>query len=131
MSDALPPYFFRIRDNGASVFRVETDPRSRRLDLREIAQVVVKNGNIKSQGDHVLTPEDQQAALDWLAKRQADLLARDLAEVERTIEALNMTAQWAQSRASEAAIDEVSNRLMLAMHDLRTVLVRRKAEALR
>lgn len=131
MSDALPPYFFRIRDNGASVFRVESDPRTRRLDLREIAQIVVKNGNIKPHGDYALTPDDHAAATTWLAARQAELLARELAEAERAIESLNLTAQWAQGRASDAALEAVSDRLLLAMHDLRTVLVRRKAEALR
>jgi hypothetical protein len=35
-----------------------------------------------------------------------------------------------QSRATDAQLDEVTDTLLLAMHDLRTVLVRKKAERL-
>lgn len=130
MSEALPPYYFRIRENGASVFRVESDPRNRRMDLREIAVVVVKNGNIKPHGDITLTPEDRAAIQGWLDQRQAELARREAEEIERTIDQINLTAQWVQSRASDEAIEAVSDRLLLAMHDLRSVIVRRKAEAL-
>ena len=130
MSEALPPYYFRIRENGASVFRVESDPRNRRMDLREIAVVVVKNGNIKPHGDITLTPEDRAAIQGWLDQRQAELARREAEEIERTIDQINLTAQWVQSRASDEAIEALSDRLLLAMHDLRSVIVRRKAEAL-
>jgi hypothetical protein len=35
-----------------------------------------------------------------------------------------------QSKASETQLDEVTDLLLLAMHDLRSVLVRKKAERL-
>jgi hypothetical protein len=35
-----------------------------------------------------------------------------------------------QSRASDAELDQVTDALLLAMHDLRTVLIRRKADRL-
>jgi hypothetical protein len=35
-----------------------------------------------------------------------------------------------QSKASDAQLDEVTDALLLAMHDLRSVLVRKKAERL-
>ncbi|MDX5357667.1 MAG: hypothetical protein LPJ93_03885 [Rhodobacterales bacterium] len=130
MGAELPDYYFRIRENGAAVFRVDTENRQRRIEMDEIAFVNIKSGNIKPHGERLLTQADQAAIAEWLADRQAMLARRDIDDIHRTVDHLNMTAHWAQSRASDAALDEVTDRLLLAMHDLRTVLVRRKAERL-
>lgn len=130
MSGDLPDYYFRIRENGASVYRVDTENRQRRIELDEIATVNVRNGNIKPHGDVVLTPADLAAMDSWLADRRALLAARDIDDILRTIDHLNLTAQWVQSRASADQLDTVTDALLLAMHDLRSVLVRRKSERL-
>lgn len=126
----LPNYYFRIRENGAAVFRVDTENRQRRIDLEEIAIVNVKNGSIKPHGDRALLPEDSAAIADWLAERTALLAQRDIDDIFRAIDHMNLTTQWAQSRASDAALEEVTDKLLLAMHDLRMVLVRKKSERL-
>ena len=71
MSGDLPDYYFRIRDNGAVVFRVDTENRLRRIEMQELATVNVKNGNIKPHGDVTLTPADLQTIRDWMAARNA------------------------------------------------------------
>jgi hypothetical protein len=38
-----------------------------------------------------------------------------------------MTAHWAQAKATDDDLDRVTDDLLMAMHDLRTVLVRRMA----
>lgn len=130
MSADLPEYYFRIRENGAAVFLVDTSNRQRRIDLEEIATVNVKNGQVKPHGERVLTPRDIKAITAWLQER-VDLLAmRDVDDILRSIDHLNLTAQWAQSRATDEQLDAVMDPLLLAMHDLRTVLVRKKAERL-
>ena len=43
---------------------------------------------------------------------------------------MNLTAQWAQSRASDDQLEDITDALLLAMHDLRSVLVRKKADRL-
>lgn len=43
---------------------------------------------------------------------------------------MNLTTQWAQSRATPEQLDQVTDALLLAMHDLRSVLVRKKADRL-
>lgn len=130
MSADLPEYYFRIRENGAAVFLVDTNNRQRRIDLEEIAVVNVKNGQVKPHGERVLTPRDIKAITHWLQER-VDLLAmRDVDDILRSIDHLNLTAQWAQSKATDAQLDAVMEPLLLAMHDLRTVLVRKKAERL-
>lgn len=130
MSADLPEYYFRIRENGAAVFLVDTNNRQRRIDLEEIAVVNVKNGQVKPHGERVLSPRDIKAITNWLQER-VDLLAlRDVDDILRTVDHLNLTAQWAQSKATDDQLDAVMDPLLLAMHDLRTVLVRKKAERL-
>ena len=130
MAGDLPDYYFRIRDNGAAVFLVDTENRQRRIDMEEIATVNVRNGNIKAHGERALTPEDKAVIQDWLTKRVAQLAARDIDDIHRAVDHLNMTAQWLQAKATDAQLDEVTDVLLLAMHDLRSVLVRKKAERL-
>jgi hypothetical protein len=130
MTAELPDYYFRVRENGAAVFRVSTENRQRRIEMDEIAVVNVKNGNIKPHGDVVLSEADLAAIEGWIADRQAQLAAREVDDILRTVDHLNLTAQWAQSRATDEQLEAVTDRLLLTMHDLRTVLVRKKADRL-
>ena len=130
MAGDLPDYYFRIRENGAAVFKVDTENRQRRIEMDQIAVVNTRNGKIKPQGDRRLTPEDLAEIEAWMARRVALLAARDIDDILRAVDYLNLTTHWVQTKASEAQLDEVTDSLLLAMHDLRTVLVRKKAERL-
>jgi len=129
MSD-LPDYYFRVRENGATVFRVDTENRQRRIEMDQIAVVNVNRGEIKPYGDRVLSDADLSAIRRWMTDRQALLEMRDMDDIHRAIDGLNLTTQWAQSKASDAQLDEVTDALLLAMHDLRSVLVRKRADRL-
>jgi hypothetical protein len=111
MSAHLPEYYFRVRENGAVVFRVDTENRQRRIEMEQIAVVNIRNGEIKPHGHR-------------------ELNERDLDDIHRAVDYLNLTTQWAQSRAKEAQLEDVTDALLLAMHDLRSVLVRKKADRL-
>ena len=130
MTAGLPDYYFRVRENGAAVFRVGTENRQRRIEMDEIATVNVKNGNIKPHGETELSKADLKAIGDWLANRQTQLALREVDDILRAVDHLNLTAQWAQSRAGDAELEQVTDILLLAMHDLRSVLVRKKADRL-
>ena len=130
MPGDLPDYYYRIRENGAAVFLVDTENRQRRIDMEEIAIVNVKNGNIKPHGERDLTPTDLAAIREWVAKRQALLAARDVDDILRSVDHMNLTTQWVQSKAEDGQLEDVTDLLLLAMHDLRSVLVRKKAERL-
>lgn len=130
MAGDLPDYYFRVRENGAVVFRVDTENRQRRIDLEEIATVNVNNGKVKPHGERDLTPEEVALIDDWIAHRQQVLAARDVDDILRAVDHLNLTTQWVQSRATDDQLEEVTDVLLLAMHDLRSVLVRKKAERL-
>lgn len=129
MSD-LPDYYFRVRENGAAVFRVDSENRQRRLEMDQIAVANVRNGEIKPQGDRVLSEADLAAIRQWLSARQTTLAARETDEIQRTVEHLNLAAHWAQGRATDAQLEAVTDGLLLAMHDLRSVLVRKMADRL-
>lgn len=128
MSGDLPDYYFRVRENGATVFRVDTENRQRRIEMEQIALVNVRNGEIRASGDRTLSNADMAAIRDWLADRQRLLSAREVDDILRTVDHLNLTTQWVQARASADQLEAVTDTLLLAMHDLRTVLVRKKSE---
>lgn len=128
MADELPEFYFRIRENGATVFRIDTENRHRRIDMDEIAIVNIKSEQVKPHGDRALSPPESAAIAAWMADRIAALAARDIDDILRAIDHMNLTTQWAQSRASDEALETVTDRLLLAMHDLRMVLVRKKSD---
>lgn len=130
MAGDLPEYYFRVRENGAAVFRVDTENRQRRIDMVEIAVVNIRNGNIKPHGDRELTEGDLAAIRDWMDRRAAVLAQRDMDDIHRAVDYMNLTTHWAQTKATDRQLDQVTDALLLAMHDLRTVLVRRQAERL-
>jgi hypothetical protein len=130
MSVDLPEYYFRVRENGAFVFRVDTENRQRRIELDQIANVNIKNGEIKPHGDRKLSDEDLTAIRHWMDDRRALLAERDIDDILRTVDHLNLTTHWAQSRATEDQLEAVTDQLLLTMHDLRSVLVRKKADRL-
>ncbi len=130
MSAELPEYYFRVRENGAFVFRVDTQNRQRRIDMNQIAVVNIRNGEIKPQGDRVLSQADLDRIREWMDERQETLAHRDIDDIHRAVDHMNLTTQWAQSRASAEQLEDVTDALLLAMHDLRSVLVRKKADRL-
>ncbi|MFK7751713.1 MAG: hypothetical protein AB8B51_04115 [Sedimentitalea sp.] len=130
MSSELPEYYFRVRDNGAFVFRVDTENRQRRIEMDQIAVVNIRNGEIKPHGDRTLSPADLDEITTWMSQRTALIAQRDLDDIHRAVDYLNTTTHWVQSKASDGQLDDVTDALLLAMHDLRSVLVRKKADRL-
>ena len=130
MAGDLPDYFFRVRENGALVFRVDTENRQRRIEMDQIAVVNVKKGEIKPHGDRQLSDEDLARIEEWMADRTALLARRDIDDIHRAVDYLNITTQWVQSNATDDQLEDVTDALLLAMHDLRSVLVRKKADRL-
>ncbi|PKQ10511.1 MAG: hypothetical protein CVT70_19260 [Alphaproteobacteria bacterium HGW-Alphaproteobacteria-1] len=130
MAGDLPDYYFRVRENGAFVFRVDAENRQRRIDMEQIATVNIRKGEVKAHGERALTPEDMAAINGWMEERLKLLEYRDIDDILRAVDYLNTTAHWVQSKATDTQLDQVTDALLLAMHDLRTVLVRKKADRL-
>ena len=127
---ALPELFFRVRDNGAAVFRLDSENRDRRLEFTQIAVVNTNRGDFKTQGDCILTDDERAEISQWLQTRMKLLATRELDDIHRALDQINLTAQWAQAKATDAQLEGVTDALLLAMHDLRSTLVRKKSERL-
>ena len=130
MTPDLPEYYFRTRENGAFVYRVDTENRQRRIDMDQIAVVNIKNGEVKPHGGRSLSEADMAAITTWMEERTALLAARQIDDILRAVDHLNQTAHWVQTKASDDDLEAITDALLLAMHDLRTVLVRKKADRL-
>ena len=128
MNTSLPRYFFRIRENGATLFKMPEQNRQNRLEMHQIAVINIRNETVKPQGDTVLTDEETKLIADWMQERKTVLEEREIDDILRTVDHLNLTAQWAQSKASDADLERVTDQLLLSMHDLRTILSRKKIE---
>lgn len=128
MISALPELYFRLRDNGATVFRMVDDARNGRIDMIQIATVNLRSGEFKASGDKALSASDTDAIEAWVADRRESMPWRRLDRVMQTIDDINQTAHWAQAEASDEDLEGVTDALFLAMHDLRHVLVRKAAK---
>ncbi|ABV92506.1 conserved hypothetical protein [Dinoroseobacter shibae DFL 12 = DSM 16493] len=128
MSLSLPNLFFRVKENGATVFRVTAETRQNRLDMTQVATVNIRNGDIKVQNNKDISDTERTEIEAWIETRRAVLDARHMDDVHRTVDFLNHTAQWVQSRATDDQLEEITDILLLTMHDLRSLLVRKKAD---
>ncbi len=122
--------FFRIRENGAAVYRVDSENRQRRLDMQQIAIANVRNSDVKPHGDQIPTAAERNAIDGWIVERRKLLEERRIDDLKRTTDHLNLSAQWVQTKATDEQINQFADDLLMAMHDLRSVIVRRKADAL-
>lgn len=128
MISPLPELYFRLRDGGASVFRMVDDARNGRLDMEQVATINLRSGEVRLSKDKTLSESEQETVDTWVADRRESQPWRRLDRAMQVIEDINQTAHWAQTEASDKDLDGVSDALFLAMHDLRQVLVRRAAD---
>lgn len=129
MTGTPPEYYVRLRENGAAVFHIDPENRNRRIEMNQIA-VINKQGDVKPHGDHALTESDLAAIAKWQAKRAEVDAARQIDDILRTVDHLNLAASWVQQKASDAELDTVTDPLLMAMHDLRQMLVKKQAARL-
>lgn len=122
--------YFRIKDNGATVYRINDEVRQRRLDLQPVAEANVRNGDIKLRKDVTLSEDERAEVAAWLDARREVLAAREIEQARRTIEHLNRTANWISGKPDEEAAEALSEDLLMAMHDLRAAIVRFKSKML-
>lgn len=122
--------YFRIKDNGATVFRISDEARRRRLDLQPVAEANVRNGDIKLRNNVTLSDDERAEIETWLNARRGALKSRETEQAQLTIEHLNTTANWISGKPDEEAAEAMSEGLLMAMHDLRAAIVRFKSKRL-
>lgn len=120
--------YFRIKDNGALVCRITEDAGRSRTDLVPVATAVLRTGDIRLHGDETLTAEETAEVTAWMAARQTQLAERKRAQVQDLAEDLGRAAHWIKTEATAEDIDAMGDALLWSMHDLRSAIVRRKAD---
>lgn len=123
--------YYRTKENGASVFRVDTENRQSRMDLVHIANINLKKSAINPKDDIPLTEAETNEINQWIAMRNEQMHTRQLDDIHRMMDAMNETAQWLQTKATIAEMEEIADQLLLCMHDLRSAIVRKKTESLK
>lgn len=119
----LPNLYFRRKGAGAVVYRTDTGQQSR-LDMQQIA-ILKPNGEVKPHGKHMPTATELDEITNWHAARVSGQSQRDAANLDNLVTDMNATAQWVQSDATDGQIQDVTEPLLMAIHDLRSTLVRR------
>lgn len=125
-----PEFYFRLKPDGAVMFRVDPQNRMRRIELQRIGAIHLESGRFTLHRTEPLMPEEEAAKDAWIVQRRADL-AGERPESVKIIEALNSATQWAEWFADDAELDRATDDMLLALHDLRTALVNKKIKRVR
>jgi hypothetical protein len=119
--------YYRTRDNGAIVYRLDTENRQRRLEMEQIATINLRSGEIRPHNKAIIPALERNEMEKWIIARRKEMNAREDQDLHRLIDQLHWAAQWVQSRATRDQVETFSDPLMLAMHDLRSQLVRKRS----
>ena len=120
-----PTLYFRRKGNGAAVYRI-SDGEHARLDMLQVA-VLKRNGEVKASGKQEPTEVELGEIAAWYEVRNSEQTTRDAAQVDQLVGELNAVAQWVQADASDQQVAQSAQPILMAIHDLRTTLVRRMA----
>ena len=123
----LPKLFYRVSKSGADVYRIDLQNRLRRLDLEKIAEIDVTSFVITPLPDKRLSTEEENDMRFWCDKRRGQLDLRSQNDINRLVESMNHAANWIENDASDSQLDDIKDQVLMAMHDLRSTMVRRMA----
>ena len=115
--------YYRHRKNGAVVFRLEVANRQRRIELNQIASIA-KTGEVVPHKRRPPTDAEMAEIREWWATWQARADTDQLSETEKFLVELNRFTDWFQRRAEYEEVDDTSDPLLMAILDLRQVVVR-------
>ncbi len=121
----LQKLFYRVNRDGADVYRIDLQNRLKRLDLEKIAEIDIENDTIVPVDRMALSNEERDDMQNWCLARHDKLELRHQNDINRLIESMNHAANWIEHDASEAQIDQISDTVLMAMHDLRATVVRK------
>ena len=120
--------YFRHRENGVTVFRMEVANRQRRIELNQIASVL-GDGRIIPHKRRQPTDKELAEIETWLAAHKARQDDGSATQTDTFITQLNQFTDWVARRADPAEIDGQSDALLTALLDLRQVVVRKLAQS--
>ena len=109
------------------VFRLDVQNRQRRLELTHIATINAR-GEILPHKHRQPTDTEMSEIATWWADFSHRRNNGTLSTAEVLIGDLNDMANWLAKDAGSKEVEEVSDSLLMAMHDLRQVIVRRLSQ---
>jgi len=116
-------YYFRPRPGGAMLLRIDYDPRLRRSEMHRVAGINRASGAVDVTAGHELTDKERALIDTWLADGNGLT-----GNAGKAAEQIGHIAHWAQFKASPEDLAAATEDLLLAMQDLREVLVRKAAQ---
>ena len=119
--------YYRHRENGVTVFRMEVANRQRRIELNQIASIL-RDGKIVPHKRREPTEAELGEIETWWADWQKKSGEDALDETEQFIAELNLFTDWVARKAPADQVDQRSDALLTALLDLRQVVVRRLSE---
>ena len=119
--------YYRHRENGVTVFRMEIANRQRRIELNQIASIL-KDGEISPHKRRQPTEAEMAQISDWWTNWQQRKSEGGLSETEQFIAELNLFTDWVARKAPAEQIDQKSDDLLTALLDLRQVVVRKLSQ---
>lgn len=120
--------YFRIKDNGATVFRIEENTRERRTEMVALAEANARNGQVRLRAGVELSDAEKGEIETWIAARRATLAGREARVPEDAIEAMNAAAHWISGQPDSAIADAATEDMLLAIMDLRAAIVRYRSK---
>lgn len=123
-------YYFRISLDGATVFILNRETRHKRIELQEIATIFMPQAKVTPISGRSLSSEEERAIENWISERKKYLYEQDTATAKRVVEDINKLTHWARYQATPEQLNPVNDDLLLAIYDLRSVLVKKMAEQL-
>ena len=81
MMDKPDSLYFRVKENGAAVFRVDVENQHKRLDVSQIAVINIAKGEFRPQGDEPPTKEEEKRIEAWIKERQQALSNRQIDDI--------------------------------------------------
>ncbi|TRD14701.1 hypothetical protein [Palleronia caenipelagi] len=121
-----------MKDNGATVFRVQTNTKSGRVEFERIAVAVVKTGAVKSHAEVSLTSEERSQISDWIRNEQeakSKRLVEEMLSMARDVSLA--THQLSTSDHINEDVLEATNDLLVALLDMQrevtSVMMKRRA----
>jgi hypothetical protein len=127
--------YYRLVERGALVFRLDVSNRQRRIELTQIATIdaqgdVRPNGrpDVRPNGRQPATHDELASASAWWCDWQARRAKGHLTETECFRAEINRFTEWMAREARDDEISRLSDPLLMALLDLRQVVVRRLSE---
>jgi hypothetical protein len=115
-------YYFRPRPGGAALLKITYDARLKRSRLHRIAGLEA-SGEVRVAEGYTLSPEEEALIAQYLAQGNG-LTGR----AAQAVTDIGHIAHWAQFRANPDELAQATEELLLAMQDLREVLVRKAGQ---